>query len=308
MKKRSKILALAIILLWGGTIGLAQSAATEKVTVPFSKPGQPGKIEVSNQRGSISISGYNGQEVLVVATVRERNVGNQFDEQLDMTADAKERLVRGRMTERMTGGTDQDQSQKTAGLKKIPLPGSTGLTIEEENNLMEIRTSVMRQAVDLEIQVPYSTSLELSSMLGGSVTVDGIEGDIDVNNMNGSIRLTAISGTVLAHSLNGGIEAVFKEVDPGKPMSFSTMTGDIDVTFPANTKANLKMKTDFGEIFSDFDIKIDPNPQKATEEPSREGGRYRISFEKYYLGSINGGGPEYLLKSMHGDIMIRKVK
>ena len=145
-------------------------------------------------------------------------------------------------------------------------------------------------------------------MASGNIAIDGVRGDIDVNNMNGSIMLTAISGTVLAHSLNGGIAIVFKEITPGKPMSFSTMNGDIDVTLPASTKADLKMKTDYGEIFSDFEIKIDPTPQKVSEEPQREGGRYRISFDKYYLGSINGGGPEYLLKTFHGDILIRKAK
>jgi len=301
MKRQSMILTLALVLLFAGTLGFTQDTATEKVTVPFSNPGKPGKIEVSNQRGSITVKGYSGQEVMVVATIREKKVGEEDEAQRDLRAEERERMA-GRAEK------EADQSQKTAGLKKLPLPGSTGLTIEEENNTMEIRTSMMRQAVDLEIQVPSSTSLELSSMIGGSINVEGVNGDIDVNNLNGPIKLTSITGTVLAHSLNGGIEVVFKEISPGKPMSFSTMNGDIDVTLPASTKANLKMKTDYGEIFSDFEIKIDPTPQKVSEEPQREGGRYRISFEKYYLGSINGGGPEYLLKTFHGDILIRKAK
>lgn len=301
MKRQSTILTLALVLLFAGTLGFTQDAVSEKVTVPFSNPGKPGKIEVSNQRGSITIKGYSGQEVMVVATVREKKVGEEDEVHVELGERLRERIV-----ERTKKVAEQDQ--KTAGLKKIPLPGSTGLTIEEENNTMEIRTSLMRQAVDLEIQVPSTTSLELSAMMGGSITVEGVNGDIDVNNMNGPIKLAAVSGTVLAHSLNGGIEVVFKEVTQGKPMSFSTMSGDIDVTLPASTKANLKMKTDYGEIFSDFEIKIDPTPQKVSEEPQREGGRYRISFDKYYLGSINGGGPEYLLKTFQGDIMIRKAK
>jgi hypothetical protein len=301
MKRQSTILTLALVLLFAGTLGFTQDAVSEKVTVPFSSPGKPGKIEVSNQRGSITIKGYSGQEVMVVATVREKKVGEEDEVHVELGEALRERVV-----ERAKKVAGQDQ--KTAGLKKIPLPGSTGLTIEEENNTMEIRTSVMRQAVDLEIQVPSTTSLELSSLMGGSITVEGVNGDIDVNNMNGRIKLAAVSGTVLAHSMSGGIEVVFKEVTQGKPMSFSTMSGDIDVTLPASTKANLKMKTDYGEIFSDFEIKIDPTPQKVSEEPQREGGRYRISFDKYYLGSINGGGPEYLFKTFQGDILIRKAK
>ena len=301
MKRQSQILTLALVLLFAGTLGFTQDPVSEKVTVPFSSPGKPGKIEVSNQRGSITIKGYGGQEVIVAATVREKKVGEEDEVHVELGEELRERIV-----ERAKKVAGQDQ--KTAGLKKIPLPGSTGLTIEEENNTMEIRTSSIRQSVDLNIQVPYSTSMELSTLVSGNIAIDGVRGDIDVNNMNGSIMLTAISGTVLAHSLNGGIAIVFKEITPGKPMSFSTMNGDIDVTLPASTKADLKMKTDYGEIFSDFEIKIDPTPQKVSEEPQREGGRYRISFDKYYLGSINGGGPEYLLKTFHGDILIRKAK
>ena len=88
-------------------------------------------------------------------------------------------------------------------------------------------------------------------------------------------------------------------------MSFSTMNGDIDVTLPANVKAKVKMKSDWGEVYSDFDIQVDTAPQKIEE---KDEGKYRISFEKYIMGTINGGGPEYTFKTYHGDIIIRKAK
>lgn len=303
MKRHLKILTLATVLLFAGTLGFTQNSSSEKVTVPFSNPGKPGKIEVSNQRGSITIKGYNGQEVVVEAKIREKKLG---EDETKMEAEIANRLRL--MTREAREEEEEEKSQKTKGLKRLALPGSTGLSIEEENNKMDIRTSIMRQAVDLEIQVPFSTSLELSSLMGGTITVDNIKGEIEVSNMNGPTKLLAISGTVLANSLNGDVEVSFVEVSPNKPMSFSTMNGDIDVTLPPSTKANLKLKTDYGEIYSDFEIKIDTTPQKVTEEPRREGGRYRITFDKYYLGTINGGGPEYLLKSVQGDILIRKAK
>ncbi|MGD2294523.1 MAG: DUF4097 family beta strand repeat-containing protein [Candidatus Aminicenantes bacterium] len=298
MKRHSQILTLAAVLLLAGTLSSTQESGSEKVTVPFSHPGKPGKIEVSNQRGSITIKGYNGQEVIVEAKIREKKLEEGEEE-------IKE-AIQEEMKEKLEAQSEKQRD--TSGLKKIALPGSMGLAIEEENNKMEIRTSVMRQAVDLEIQIPFTTSLELSSMMGGAIAVDNVKGELEVSNLNGSIKLTSISGTVLAHSLNGDIEASFVEVNPDKPMSFSTMNGDIDVTLPASTKANLKMKTDYGDVYSDFEIQIGTTPQKAVEEPKREGGRYRIAFDKYYLGSINGGGPEYLLKTFHGDILIRKGK
>jgi len=298
MKKYANILATAAVLLFVGTLGFTQELGSDKVTVPFSNPGKPGFIEVHVQRGSITVKGYNGSEVIVEAILRESKLGS-FSGDLEKTV-------------RDMVGVDQekeeDKSEKTAGLKKLSLPGSTGLTVEEKDNKMEIRTRTIKYSVDLVIQVPFSTSLDLSGMIGGLIEVDNVKGEIEVSNMNGTIKLMSVSGTVLANTMNGGIEVTFAEVNPDKPMSFSTMNGDIDVTIPANTKANLKMKTDFGEIYSDFEIAVNQAPQKSELDPEGEKGRFRIAFDKYYLGAINGGGPEFLLKTMHGDILIRKAK
>ena len=300
MKRHFKIFVLATALIFVGTLSFTQDVGVEKITVPFSNPGKPGKVEVSTQRGSITITGYNGQEVIVEAKLREKKLGGK---EVDVEEEVEEQLQEMLADEKV-----KQKRRDTSGMKKLALPGSLRLSIEEEDNQMEIRSSAMRQAVDLAIQVPYSTSLDLRTMMGGTVVVDNVKGEIEVSNMNGSITLTSISGTVLANAMNGDVEVTFVEVNPDKPMSFSTMSGDIDVTLPASTKANLKLKTDYGDIYSDFAIQIDTTPQRIKEEPEREGGRYRIAFDKYYLGNINGGGPEYLLKTFHGDILIRKAK
>jgi hypothetical protein len=296
MKRHSVILTAAAVLLFAGTLSFAQELGTDRVTVPFSNPAKPGFIEAHVQRGSITVKGYNGKDVIIEATLRESKLG-------EIGGDIADRI--GDMI-----GIEQkkDKNEKTAGLKKLSLPGSTGLSVEESNNRMEIHTRTMKNSVDLVIQVPFSTSLDLTSLIGGKIEVDNVKGEIEVSNMNGAIKLLSVSGTVLANTMNGGIEVTFVQVNPDKPMSFSTMHGDIDVTLPASTKANLKMKTDFGEVYSDFEIAVSQAPQKVEAEPETEKGRYRIAFDKYYLGAINGGGPEFTLKTMRGDILIRKTK
>lgn len=299
MKKYAKILFVAAVLLFVGTLVFTQEFGSDRVTVPFSNPGKPGFIEVHVQRGSITVKGYNGSEVVIEAILRESKVGTYgfggvvADQIRDMTG---------------TWQKKEDKSKKTEGLKKLTLPGSTGLSVEEKDNRMEIRTRTMRNSVDLVIQVPFSTSLDLSSPMGGEIEVDNVKGEIEVSNMNGTINLMSVSGTVLANSMSGSIEVTFVEVTPDTPMSFSTMTGDIDVTLPAGTKANLKMKTDFGEIYSDFEIALSQTPQQVEAAPEGDKGRFRIAFNKYHLGAINGGGPEFVLKTMRGDILIRKAK
>jgi hypothetical protein len=306
MNKITKYLGVITILLFAGTFLYTQEQAVDRVTVPFSNPSKPGKLDVSVQNGGITIKGYNGKEVIIEARVRERKIeGAEIDDIKNAVRTAVRVDERTARIFEQLKEKGKEKKAKLEGLRRIPVPGGTGLEVEEEDNVMEVHTQAFRQAVDVVIQAPFNTTLELSSMNNGIITVENITGEVEVSNMNGPIKLSGISGTVVAHSMNGSVTVALKSVTPDKPMSFSTMNGDIDVTLPANVKAKVKMKSQSGEVYSDFDIQVDTAPQKIEE---KDEGRYRISFEKYIIGTINGGGPEYTFKTYHGDIIIRKAK
>ncbi len=93
--------------------------------------------------------------------------------------------------------------------------------------------------------------------------MENVKGELEVNNVNDKITLTNISGSVVANTVNGDVDVTFKSIDPKAPMAFSTLNGDVNVTLPADTKANLKLKSDNGDVFSDFDIDIDKTPAKV---------------------------------------------
>src|SRR4030066_217380 len=154
------------------------------------------------------------------------------------------------------------QAEKARGMKMLEVE-SMGLTVEEEENVIQVEVEEGKRAVDLLIQVPFSTSLRLSCRDDErGVTVQGVNGEIEVDTSDGPIVLTDVSGPVVADSSDGGIKAVFGEVTPGKPMSFSSMDGDIEITLPLDVKASLKMKTDEGQILTELDVQITPTRQK----------------------------------------------
>jgi DUF4097 and DUF4098 domain-containing protein YvlB len=143
----------------------------------------------------------------------------------------------------------------------------------------------------------------------GDIKVENIRGELDINNVNGKVTLMDVSGAVVAHALNKDLVVTMKEVFPGKAMSFSTLNGDIDVVFPPTFKANVRLKSDNGDIYSDFEIQMTGEPKKVIEENGRErGGRYKVRVDRSIYGTINGGGPEVQFKSFQGDIFIRKEK
>ena len=185
--------------------------------------------------------------------------------------------------------------------------GRPGLDIEEDHNVVTIGSGSMNGGGNLVIETPVNTNLQLKTVNGSRIEVTGVNGDHEIENTNGSITLTNVSGSVVAHTMNGTIVASLDRITGNKPMSFTSMNGKVDVTLPADTKARLRLKTDNGSIYSDFDVKLEADSNKPTVEDSRsQDGKYKISIDRNVTGTINGGGPEYTFQTMNGNILIHK--
>src|SRR5947208_16211225 len=155
---------------------------------------------------------------------------------------------------------------------------STGRSVEAENNEVPMRTDSFTRPIDLTLSVPVHTSLKLSAVNDGNIVVTGVDGELDVNDVNGSVTLNNVSGSAVAHALNGRLLATFTHVNQ-KPMAFSSLNGDIDVTFPADLKANLSLKSDSGEIFSDFDVQVQASaPQQVVDDVRGHSGQVHVTI------------------------------
>ena len=91
-------------------------------------------------------------------------------------------------------------------------------------------------------------------------------------------------------------------------MAFSTIDGDIDVTFPANTKATISAKNVDGDIYTDFDM--DLTLVKEVNVDRKRGWENGMTgmFGNTITGKINGGGADILVSTVDGNIYIRKGK
>lgn len=270
--------AVIVIMMCGAQLLPAQAADSNRITVPLTDPSRPAQVRAHLVSGSITVKAYDGKDVIVEAKPR---AGDNDDEE---------------KPERRHEGT----------LKRIPMT-ATGLSVEAENNQVRVSTDSYRRAIDLTLTVPVHTSLSLHTVNDGNIVVSGVDGELDVNDVNGEVTLKNISGSAVAHALNGRLLVTFNRVDPQKPMAFSSLNGDIDVTFPADIKATLSMRTDNGEVYSDFDIQLQATaPQPTVEDGRGKGGKYVVRVEKTVKGTINGGGQEIQFKNFNGNIYIRK--
>jgi hypothetical protein len=272
--KNMKITGLVLLSLLVGTASFAQSGSTETLTVPLSSPGKPYSLKVHLVTGSIKVVGYDGKDVIVNVSPRK----NDDDER--------------------SGDTKN-------GMKRITASGGYEVTAKEADNTVTVNTGNPNKALDLELKIPQDVKLKVGTVNDGDVIVENVTGELEVNNVNDKISLTNISGSVVANTVNGDVTVTFKSIDPKAPMAFSTLNGDINVTLPSDTKANLKLKSDNGDVFSDFDIDIDKTPSKV--DKTTEPGMYKIKKDDWVYGKINGGGPEMMMKNMQGDIYVKKA-
>jgi DUF4097 and DUF4098 domain-containing protein YvlB len=180
------------------------------------------------------------------------------------------------------------------------------LRVEEPGNRMTIGSSNPNHSIDFEIEAPVRTHLKLTAINGGDIVVDGIDGELEIQNTNGSIRLNGVARSVVANTTNGNVVATLTRVTNLKPMAFTSLNGIVDVTLPSTTRANLELRSDGGDVYTDFAIELEPTALPTIADGRRDRGRYRINPTRSISGSINGGGPELQLRTFNSNVYVRK--
>jgi hypothetical protein len=154
-----------------------------------------------------------------------------------------------------------------------------------------------------EVTVPSDVALEVSTVLGDLVLVDGVGGELDVANVNGAVRVVGARAATEAATVNGDVEVEFA-VRPTAPMSFSTVNGEIEVALPAGSGAELAVETLNGEIYTDFPAAATARPATVERERSGRGTRFRLGGET--VVRLGAGGPRLAANTVNGDVLIRE--
>ncbi|WP_323757856.1 DUF4097 family beta strand repeat-containing protein [Roseivirga sp.] len=241
---------------------------TEELEIPLSKPGEKGKLQVESHNGTVKVSAYSGPTVKVKMIKYSKKV------------------------------------ERESGENGMRLLSSGGFNVqaEERNNIVKVETEGWNNRVDFEIQVPTNFSLDIKTYNNGGIEIEGVNGEHSVESYNGPITLNNVSGSASASTYNGAVKATFKAVTANAPMIFTTYNGDVDLTVPAGTKFSTKMKTS-RDIFTDFENFA---LQKTTPQKSKEANGYKVKYEDWVEGKLNGGGAEVTMETRNGNIYIRK--
>jgi hypothetical protein len=276
MKKQTTVFINSIIALL--LISLtAHSQEREQMSIPLTDANKAAKLTVGIVTGSIKVTGYGGKDIVIDAVVQEEN-------------------------------PSKNRKERSDGMKRISINRGFEITARERDNHVTVGVSNPNLDVDITVKVPTKCSLKLSTVNNGNIDVENVQGNHEISNINGHIKMKNVAGSVLANTINQDIVVNFTDITANTPMAFTTLNGKVDVTFPANLRSNVKLKSDRGEVLSDFDIDIERTAVKVTQATDKDKGLYKIKKDDWTYGKINGGGAELMMKSMNGNVYIRKVK
>ena len=214
--KTSTLLVLATGLLCGAS---SVSADSHAATATFSNPDEPGRFQARLMQGEVSIRGGDVAEVTVST---------------DAPREAREK-------------------PREDGMRVISSGAS--FSLRENDNTITLDYGNQGSWVDhsrFVITVPHHTHLDIEISMGGEISIDDISGDVSIKNLNGEIDLRDISGGAIVESMNGEIEASFLAVHPDRPLSFTSMNGEIELHLPADAAANVRFRTQNGSILTNF--------------------------------------------------------
>jgi DUF4097 and DUF4098 domain-containing protein YvlB len=211
-------LILAAALVLAGNARADESASR----IAFSDPSKPGTLKIHVWHGDVSIHGADVNEVTV-----------KSDSTAVMPTPRKD------------------------GLRVLST--SANFVLSEKGNVAVLEyggEGWSGGSSDFDITVPRSTSVVVSNSAHGDLSCTGVSGDIDVRTMGGDVRLEDVTGGALVETMHGEIGVDVKSLAPGRPLSFTSMHGEVTIHLPADAKANVLFHTHRGVILTNFDDKV----------------------------------------------------
>jgi len=194
----------------------------------------------------------------------------------------------------------KEKEDKRKGLTAV-YPGGKddtdgfGLSISKENGILyinDLKSYMQRSGLTLTLPKKMNVSLDAGNL--GSIHIEGFTGEVEADTNVGKIEMVNVTGPITASTSVGKIDIDFDTVSQTSPITISSSVSEIDVALPANTKADLELRTQ-GTVYTNFDIQM---PEKK--------GMKLVNGRKSIVSKLNNGGVKIYIKSSMGNIYLRK--
>jgi DUF4097 and DUF4098 domain-containing protein YvlB len=258
--------------------------------VPFNRGGT---VDLSLMSGRIRVTGWDRQEVKVIATSDngrlrfsaspqrvslevDRNGGDvQYDVTVPRSTKLSLEAISGSITATGVGG--EIEAQSVSGYVDIS----------------DATREVSAESVSGSVTVANVTGNLSAQSTSGTVSIRNATGDVEAETVSGRILLDGIRSTSVRTETVSGSVSYTGSIDPGGKYSFVSHSGSLRLNLPANLGAVFSVETYNGDIDSDFPVTMQP-------------GQGRNSHDRFEF-TIGNGRARVSLETFSGKIIINRV-
>lgn len=298
-----KILFAAIVMLAGLPTGFSQSY-NEKISKEFTfeKIIPNNTLIVANINGSIKVTGYNGDKIIVEV---DKNIRAKTEARLERgkqelslgiidRADTIILYVSGLCNKFMNNKKENWNGKRSAGW---------GYDWNGCNDNGDWRKDEgYDHKFDFTIKVPSRISVIASTVNNGDILVEQVNNAVSASNVNGSIRLRDLTGATYASTINGDVDLDYSK-NPDSDCRYYTLNGNINANFKKGLAANLSFESFNGSFYSNVPT-LESLPVNLEKRESGKGVKYKVSGNRYKVGN---GGVHLDFETFNGNVYLKEI-
>src|SRR5215207_7501940 len=228
-------------------------------------------IDLRSDFGGVTLNKAGGQDILI-----DSNSGNITLRDVRATGDISSKTDFGNTSFENGSGDSLNVETNSRAVSLVKLRISSEIKVQDDFG-------------EIELAQARAASYDLNTN-SGSITVDEVAGKLKAHTDFGGIKIENARAVTLDVTTNSGAVEFSGSLGAG-PHVVSSDFGEIDLTLPADSKLDVDLSTDFGNIHSDIPVTVTLNGSSTSDGDQ-------------IVGSINGGGDQLTAKTKSGSVRI----
>lgn len=232
----------------------------------FKIAAKSGTLQIGEMTGKLSLVAYDGAEILIEGGRQYRDEDNE----------------RAKGLKAITGGNDNTQ---------------IGLNYSTKGDVTTIKAVRRFTSVHYTIKVPKAMNVRvnISNHWFSKLMLKGFSSNVNIDLRYGKVQLEQLSGNVQVEARYGLVAANFASLN--NDVSINAKYGGVDISLPANTQANLRASSHYGEIFTNMKIETSKGEESSLKN---------LTASAEVIAKLGGGGKSLVLEAKHANIYLRK--
>lgn len=294
MMQRITLPVLCALLLATPALAQTYQGRDDSVFV-WSRRMAPGStLSLHNVNGPIDVKASPGDIVEIRAEKRDRGSrGGIRDIAFDVTESASGVRVCTVIRDESSCDDGSFDNVRVSVHYTVSLPRNARLRASTGNGAV----SVERAGADVDVssgngavRIGETEGQVTASTGNGDLEIQSAKGPVKANTGNGRIVVATSVGPVSANTGNGDIDVRMQTLTGSSDLEFTTGSGAVRVTLPADFSGDVDASTGNGSLRSDFDIKLIGriDPQHVHGTIGNGGRRLRVSTGNGRLELLKG--------------------